>query len=74
MKNGNSVSQSANKIYRSLKIIFEVLDKGNKGLLLGDIHPKIIYGCGEVVENSLKLIEEENKNLSWSKIIEDMYN
>ena len=29
-------------LFKSLKIIYEVLDKGNKGFLLGDIHPLVI--------------------------------
>ena len=51
-KEYKDIKDLALNTFKSLKVILEVLDKGNKGLLLGDIHQKVIYGCGKVTINN----------------------
>ncbi len=41
-----------------MKVILEVLDKGNKGILVGDLHAKVIFGCNKIVKKTLSLLNE----------------
>lgn len=42
-------AEKAQEIFKNLKILLEVADKGNKGLLTGDLHPKMIDGFCKVL-------------------------
>lgn len=57
------------------------MDKGNKGLLTGDLHPKMIDGCSKILPEALKKIQDiqqsqeidGNSGLSFEQIIDNMY-
>lgn len=42
-------AEKAQEIFKNLKILLEVADKGNKGLLTGDLHPKMIDGFCKIL-------------------------
>ncbi|EAR93244.2 DNA-directed RNA polymerase (macronuclear) [Tetrahymena thermophila SB210] len=75
------IAERSQEIFKSLKIILEIMDKGNKGLLTGDLHPKLIDGCSKVFPETLKKLQEfQHQNidggssLSFEQIVDSMYN
>lgn len=47
-------SDKAIEVFGHLKVLMEIIDKGNKGLLTGDLHPKLIDACSKAIPDALK--------------------
>jgi hypothetical protein len=59
-----SLWEASHRIYMSLQVVLEFMDKGYKGLLTGDLCPLLIVDIQKSIEKYLTKVEQTNARIS----------